>query len=220
MSGESLRDSILRAASAVTWVLGAAGSRRWSGTMGMMGAIREDRPEAAGVAASSLPESRRRARSGSTKHLKKNRGRIYEIGRQSGGGPAVVDLHAFVGLEAMSNISNRTPTAQGGGAAAGTQNRRERMIDACHRNHCTKHSSFSKPRKTFLKTAPLYRKTPAPLRHSDFILRDGPETRASIGFEEKQQQSGERKTLRPRIRRPVSAACRQPPSDASPRRSG
>ncbi|MDT4833484.1 hypothetical protein FQZ97_670960 [compost metagenome] len=68
---------------------------------------------------------------------------IYEVGGQSGAGPAVVDLHTVIALKAMPNISNRTPTAQGGGGGSrGPRTGGKRMIGACHENHCTKTQWF------------------------------------------------------------------------------
>jgi hypothetical protein len=43
----------------------------------------------------------------------------------------------------MPNISNRTPTAQGGGGGSrGPRTGEKRMIGACHKNYCTKTQWF------------------------------------------------------------------------------
>ena len=68
---------------------------------------------------------------------------IDEISREARSGPAIVDLHAVIFLEAMPNISNRTPTAQGGGGGSrGPRTGGKRMIGACHENYCTKTQWF------------------------------------------------------------------------------
>jgi hypothetical protein len=66
-----------------------------------------------------------------------------EIRWQAGTGPAVIDLHTIIALKAMPNISNRTPTAQGGGGGSrGPRTGGKRMIGACHKNYCTKTQWF------------------------------------------------------------------------------
>lgn len=129
--GESLRDSILRAASAVTWVLGAAGSRRWSGTMGMMGAIREDRPEAAGVAASSLPgkPAARSVRLDEASEEKSGTGSTKSAGSPEADQPSSTCTRSSDWKRCRTLVTAPRPR-KAAGRQPGTQNRREKN-DRC-----------------------------------------------------------------------------------------
>ncbi|WP_231935084.1 hypothetical protein [Bordetella bronchialis] len=72
-----------------------------------------------------------------------------------------IDRAAVITLEAMPNISNRTPTAQGGGGGSrGPRTGKNGMIGTCHENTVHPYSdSWQVPAAVFVGDVPLYRKS-------------------------------------------------------------
>ncbi|KCV66936.1 hypothetical protein L493_3443 [Bordetella bronchiseptica 99-R-0433] len=75
----------------------------------------------------------------------------------------------------MRNISNRTPTAQGGGGGSrGPKTGGKRMFGACHECTVQKHSTFDKPRspcEPCIEFTPRRRRRPGKSFHPLEIAR-------------------------------------------------